>query len=197
MAKESCNKTDPALTSEIMPTPPEIKIRLSRRTKEEAQEERTRRKPEHEARRNIHKRLMDGESSDDHELEEFTRRRSNATQNPDQYIYVLAAPSLAMVKIGYAAQILNRVELIARYSPVPLEVILSIHSERLVVKKLEQSIHEECQPYYSHGEWFRATPEVIAVIRRLATHEKATVYSSFSAVIERWEATDHSPLSSI
>jgi len=99
-----------------------------------------------------------------------------------------------MVKIGYAAQVLNRVETIAKHSPVSLEVILTIHSDRLVVKKLEDSIHQECQPYCSHGEWFRVTPEVIAVIRRLATHEKATVYSSFSGVIEQWEATDHNPL---
>lgn len=79
----------------------------------------------------------------------------------DEYVYFLAHKDL--VKIGYSADIKHRVRSIQTMSPVPLTLLGFIPGD----KRIEQNIHRRFAHLWSHGEWFKLTPELNQFIKRM------------------------------
>jgi len=78
----------------------------------------------------------------------------------DRGTYALLAPSANRVKVGSASNIDTRIRDIARICPVPLMLIGRSNSF------VESRIHDEIATAHVNGEWFEATPEVLAAIER-------------------------------
>lgn len=66
------------------------------------------------------------------------------------YVYILACPSTGLMKIGRAADVVDRVCAIARMSGARLELV-SIMSDP---GNLEAHLHRRFAKYRKHGEWF-------------------------------------------
>lgn len=66
------------------------------------------------------------------------------------------------IKIGCSRKPGNRLAYLARWSPFPLECIGSVLGDIV----FERAIHRKFADQHDHEEWFRATPELIAFIRK-------------------------------
>jgi hypothetical protein len=77
------------------------------------------------------------------------------------FVYFIRCPANGLIKIGYTADHpdmrLNRYRL---YSPVPIEPMGVIRGEM----EAERGIHARFRDLWSHGEWFRSSPELVAFI---------------------------------
>lgn len=74
--------------------------------------------------------------------------------------YALLAPDFGLVKIGSSEFIDERIRTIAMNSPARLVLI------GRCVRNVEHSIHEAAWASRSHGEWFAATDDVLAIIAK-------------------------------
>lgn len=84
------------------------------------------------------------------------------------YVYFIATADRSMVKIGCSACPQVRVENLAAWSPQPLEILAFVRGGYAD----ERAMHGRFFSSHSHHEWFRATPELMALISELATHKE-------------------------
>lgn len=76
-------------------------------------------------------------------------------------VYFVAAESGGCVKVGFTAgSVEDRLRQLQVGSPVPLIAIVAVKATRAV----ECWLHEELADDWSHGEWFRQTPRVRAIM---------------------------------
>jgi predicted DNA-binding transcriptional regulator AlpA len=68
-----------------------------------------------------------------------------------------------LIKIGFSKNIKQRLKEIRTYSPIKLKVLCMIRGGKL----REATIHAMFAHLRAHGEWFRATPELLAYISTL------------------------------
>lgn len=68
------------------------------------------------------------------------------------------------IKIGCSRWPENRLNDLAQWSPVPLEIIASAPGNF----KLERHLHERFSDSRTHKEWFGASPELVAGIAKVA-----------------------------
>lgn len=72
--------------------------------------------------------------------------------------YALEAVGTGMVKIGAARDLHERIKKIQHTSPVDLRVFATSGDD------IERTMHAELEQYRSHGEWFTANENVLALI---------------------------------
>src|SRR5262245_23909222 len=80
-----------------------------------------------------------------------------------QYVYVLLAERSGMLKVGYAADPGRRLAELQTGSPEELILMGYLPGG----PELEQHIHNLLRVEHVHGEWFRATDDVLATLRTL------------------------------
>lgn len=73
-------------------------------------------------------------------------------------VYVLSADALPVVKIGHSADPESRLMQIQPMSPDKLSLVLILPGERFA----EVELHRRFAHLRSHGEWFKAEPELMA-----------------------------------
>lgn len=78
-------------------------------------------------------------------------------------LYFVAAPSVGMVKIGITDSLEQRVRGLSAQSPVPLELLLAVPG----TTRQEAALHHRFLDEHSHGEWFRASPRLLAFVEEL------------------------------
>lgn len=83
------------------------------------------------------------------------------------HVYFVEAEN-RLIKIGYSANITLRLRALLTTSATPLKLLGWLQGSTV----LERDLHERLAGSRSHGEWFRQTPEVEAV---LATIERPVV----------------------
>lgn len=66
------------------------------------------------------------------------------------------------VKIGCSRKPGNRLAYLARWSPFPLECVGSVVGDIV----FERAIHRKFAHLHGHEEWFQASPELMAFIRK-------------------------------
>lgn len=97
---------------------------------------------------------------------------------PTGHTYVIAYPSVGVVKIGQSVYYAERVEQVVRHSPVPTEVIcafIGLHHER--------ELHKRFSHIRKHGEFFEDCPELreyFSSREDALTHEEAIKTSRFT-----------------
>lgn len=81
-------------------------------------------------------------------------------------VYFVAAPSVGMIKIGKTGNLPKRLATLKTFSPVPLELVMTIDYDEF----LESRIHRYLAEYRSHGEWFSLCDPVRGFIRAYEKH---------------------------
>lgn len=90
--------------------------------------------------------------------------------NTAPVVYIVRARKLGLVKIGFAADLVSRLNNLRVGSADELDLVAVIRSER--PKELEQGLHARFAMLRSHGEWFHCSPELVDLI----TLNSAEVY---------------------
>lgn len=75
-------------------------------------------------------------------------------------IYFLATEDRSMIKIGKSKDVTKRVACIKTMSPVPIHLECHFRSH----EDMEYYLHDQFASTRSHGEWFRASPELYKLI---------------------------------
>jgi hypothetical protein len=75
-------------------------------------------------------------------------------------VYFIKAKTLNLIKIGTSRDAVARLSLLQVGSPDRLEIIKTIPGDQ----SRETALHEKFRHLHSHGEWFRATDELLAFI---------------------------------
>ena len=78
--------------------------------------------------------------------------------------FIRQVGGIGPIKIGYSARPKERLSKLQDWSPVPLEVVLTIPGDH----KLERNIHECFADLHSHKEWFRAEHRLVRAIAAMA-----------------------------
>lgn len=81
----------------------------------------------------------------------------------DDGVYFIAGADLT--KIGRSSQIDKRMRDLQAMSPVPLELVMTISSDRFPSLVVETWLHEAFAEWRKHGEWFSLPPhweEIVA-----------------------------------
>lgn len=103
---------------------------------------------------------------------------SSSPDAPDGHTYVIAYPSVGVVKIGQSVYYAERVEQVIRHSPVPAEVLcafIGLHHER--------DLHKRFAHIRKHGEFFEDCSELreyLLAREDALTHENALRTSRFT-----------------
>lgn len=82
---------------------------------------------------------------------------------PTRIYFIRPIGEIGPVKIGCSRVPENRLHLMTRWSPQPLEVVHSFDGSF----KLEANIHACLADAHIHWEWFRPTPQVVGLVDRL------------------------------
>ena len=99
-------------------------------------------------------------------------------QAPVGHTYVIAYPSVGVVKIGQSVYYVERVEQVIQHSPVEAEVVcafLGLH--------VEGDLHKRFAHLRKHREFFEDTPELrtyLASREDALTHEQAIATSRYT-----------------
>lgn len=75
-------------------------------------------------------------------------------------VYFIEAVGLDLIKIGYAIDLPKRFTGMMTTSPAALTLLGVLDGG----PKLECALHDQLAAHRAHGEWFRKTPEVMAVV---------------------------------
>lgn len=75
-------------------------------------------------------------------------------------VYFIEAVGLDLIKIGYALDLQKRFTNMMTMSPAALTLLGVLDGG----PKLECALHEQLAAHRAHGEWFRKTPEVMAIV---------------------------------
>lgn len=84
-------------------------------------------------------------------------------------VYIIAAQSEGLVKIGYALRPYGRLSNLRVGSPVELVLAAIIPGSRAN----EQQLHAQFAKERAHGEWFYATSEICGLIRTYRVTEQS------------------------
>jgi len=98
---------------------------------------------------------------------------------PDGHTYVIAYPSVGVVKIGQAVYYAERVEQVRNMSPVETEVVCA-----LVGLNHERALHKHFAHLRKHGEFFSDTSELRDYLKShpdSISHEQAKATSRYTA----------------
>lgn len=79
-------------------------------------------------------------------------------------VYFVRATGLDLIKIGTTDTLTKRVDALRAASPAPLELLKHIAGD----VRRETTIHRQFKHLRSHGEWFRATDELVAFIAEVS-----------------------------
>lgn len=106
----------------------------------------------------LHDKVKRGEVAD---LSLMDKKRLYVAQYALVTTYFIAAPDVAMIKIGKTVNLAKRLAAIQSHCPVQLQVACEIDYD----DGLEGRIHKHLKEYRSHGEWFHAEKEVVDFMR--------------------------------
>lgn len=84
--------------------------------------------------------------------------------NRQTFVYFIATADRTMVKIGCSGTPPNRLDALAAWSPVPLEILAAVPGKPMD----ERAIHSRYIDLHSHKEWFRSSGEMLADIEAIA-----------------------------
>lgn len=107
------------------------------------------------------------------------RARIIAAQRSTIYVYFIVADQLGLVKIGQSRTPMARLSTLQISSPAKLRIALAF----LANPSTERTLHRVLSAHHSHGEWFRLTDQVLAVMDAAAEHGLAGV----TAIIDGWK----------
>jgi hypothetical protein len=89
-----------------------------------------------------------------------SRRLGKAEYENCCRIYFIEAVGMDLIKIGYTIDPAKRFLTMLTMSPAPLSLLGSLSGG----PQKELEIHDKLEPQRLHGEWFKKTPEVMAVV---------------------------------
>lgn len=89
-------------------------------------------------------------------------RRENG-RRADGWVYIVGAPEVPKVKIGYSGNVPQRLRDMSANSPLELRVL----AQRRGTIKDERLLHSKLKAYRAHGEWFRLEGDVLALLNEL------------------------------
>jgi len=108
------------------------------------------------------------------------------------YIYFLRpVGALGPIKIGCSDIPMERLRTFARWSPAPLEIAAIVPGSL----SIESWLHNRFRDAHSHLEWYRPTPELVALVREAA--ETDAIPGCPQIVGEPINASDRRPLAGL
>ena len=85
---------------------------------------------------------------------------------PPSYVYFIKPVGMdGPIKIGVSTNPASRLDMLATWSPVPLELVAVIPGDA----ELERNIHECFADYHSHREWFAAGPRLASALAAIVS----------------------------
>lgn len=102
----------------------------------------------------------------------------STSEAPIGHTYVIAYPSVGVVKIGQSVYYAERVEQVIQHSPVEAEVVCAF-----IGLHVEAELHKRFAHLRKHREFFEDTPElreVLASRTDALTHEQAIKTSRYT-----------------
>lgn len=122
------------------------------------------------------------------------RQYRRATRTPR--VYFVQAEKLGLIKIGYAADIRERLRSLQVGSPDRLTLIGAIYDNDAL--SIEAQLHSRFRDDREHGEWFRPTEALLAFIaewtvERADALERAEGKAQFDALHGTQDAYDEWP----
>lgn len=96
-----------------------------------------------------------------------TSSGSKRDRESTSWVYFVEAVDLNLIKIGYALDLEKRFTALMTSSPAALSLLGVLRGG----PRLEMAIHEQLAAHRAHGEWFRKTPEVMAVVATAEQHD--------------------------
>lgn len=88
---------------------------------------------------------------------------------PNPSVYVVLAPEVQRVKIGYSRHVQRRFESLQANSPILLRFLGYVPQPQ--AKKLEFTLHQKLSPHRSHCEWYIWNEHVRAILEGLPLAE--------------------------
>jgi hypothetical protein len=89
------------------------------------------------------------------------------TRLEERQVYFIQAEGLGLIKIGVANCSHSRLRCLAPMSPAPLTLLGAVKTDK--VGSLEKELHRQFAEHRSHGEWFKAAPELVRYIEANAS----------------------------
>ena len=98
-----------------------------------------------------------------------TTSGGSAKQDRESYcwVYFIEAVGLDLLKVGYALDLRSRFTSMMTSSPASLSLLGVLQGG----PRREMEIHTQLADHRAHGEWFRKTPEVMAVVATATPHK--------------------------
>ena len=78
-------------------------------------------------------------------------------------VYFIEAKATGLIKIGFTSDVKSRLSSICAASGVAVTLLVTTPGQRDV----ESAYHERFSKSREHGEWFRATADILAEVARL------------------------------
>lgn len=97
---------------------------------------------------------------------------SNCTPRKEHYVYF--AEACGKIKIGCSNDPQARIAGVGEWIPFPITMLATIKGSY----DLEAVIHAQFDAEWSHGEWFDASPRLIAFVQRVAAGEPVVIDTS-------------------
>lgn len=113
------------------------------------------------------------------------RPRGKAGRRPE-FVYFVEAETSRLIKIGVARDMTERLRGLQTGSPDKLRVIALIRTAD--PERLEQVLHLEFRDTRQHGEWFKPSPELVALIATRGRTLKQDEQDQHKAKIADWTA---------
>src|SRR5690349_1785131 len=79
------------------------------------------------------------------------------------FVYFIGTRDRCLIKIGRSRSCARRLIEVSGWSPVPLDILAKAPGEI----RDEVHLHNRYREHWSHREWFRATPELMALIEEV------------------------------
>lgn len=102
---------------------------------------------------------------------------------PRHVVYFIEAVGIGIVKIGKTACIENRMGSLKTMSPVPLRLVAYAPG----YSRLERQLHDLFRAHRSHGEWFKAAPDIVRCANHLRREYGLLAVEDFFPVGKPWE----------
>jgi DNA-binding XRE family transcriptional regulator len=87
--------------------------------------------------------------------------------------FIQAGDAEGLIKIGYARTVSRRLADLQRFSAIPLRLLRSIAGNL----DTERAIHSTLASHRAHGEWFRPTQMVLAMVKTVVDDAGAVEWS--------------------
>jgi hypothetical protein len=97
-------------------------------------------------------------------------------------VYFVLAETMQLVKIGFARSARDRLRAMQTNSPDQLRLLGVVSTDR--AETLESELHAEFRKLRVRGEWFQATPTLLARAEEMCAKSASAKLAALRAVVE-------------